>query len=76
MMNFDSGNLVWAERSSPEYEDYIEAIIATCKMNSDKANAGKDVPEKWFMPPFCPKEYYNWKASGKYGGKKGGKPFI
>ena len=76
MMNFDSGNLVWAERSSPEYEDYIEAIIATCKMNSDKANAGKDVPEKWFLPPYCPKEYYNWKASGKYGGKKGGKPFI
>lgn len=74
MMNFDSSNLEWVERSSPEYEDYINAMIATNRVKSDIANPDKDIPEKWFMPPYCPKEYFNWKASGKYGGGKKGKP--
>ena len=76
MMNFDAGNLEWAELSGADYQNYVDAVIATCRMKSDNVNAGKTVPEKWFMPPYCPKEYFNWKASGKYGGKKGGKPFV
>ena len=68
MMNFDSGNLEWAEFSSPEYQDYVADMIATCQGKSAATNPGKDVPYKWFLPPFCPKEYYNYKASGRYGG--------
>ena len=68
MMNYDACNLEWAERSCPDYEDYIDACIETMKAKSEIANPGKEVPENWFRPPYCPKEYYNWKASGKYGG--------
>lgn len=68
MMNYDACNLEWAERSCPEYEDYIDACIETMKAKSAIINAGKDVPDTWFRPPYCPKEYYNWKASGRFGG--------
>ena len=68
MMNFDSSNLEWKEFSSPEYQEYIDAMIATNQEKSERTNNGKDVPDKWFLPPFCPKEYYNYKASGRFGG--------
>ena len=74
MLNFNADNLEWAELSGKEYQDYVNDIIATCRAKSDIANAGKTVPDKWFMPPYCPKEYFNWKASGKYGGGKKGNP--
>ena len=68
MMNFNSDNLVWREFSSSDYQEYIEAMITTCKAKSDIANMGKDAPDNWFRPPFCAKEYYNYKASGRFGG--------
>ncbi len=70
MMNFDSDNLEWAEYSSPEFDEYKEDMIDICREKSDVANPGKVVPEEWFKGPYCPREYYNTKASGKYGKKK------
>jgi len=70
MLNFDSGNLEWAEFSSPEYQDYISDMIYTCQGKSNEANPGKDVPPEWFRGPYCGREYYNYKASGKYGKSK------
>lgn len=70
MENYDSGNLEWTEFSSPRYQDYIEAMITINKMKSDITNAGKIVPDKFFLPPYCPKEYFNYKASGMTWGKK------
>lgn len=70
MMNFKAENLEWAELSGKEYHDYIDDVIATCRIKSDAANPGKDVPEKWFMHPYCPPEYSIWKGRGKTGGGK------
>lgn len=72
MLNFKADNLEWTELSGKEYYDYIEDVIATCRINSAAANTGKDVPEKWFMHPYCPPDYSKWKGRGKKGGK--GKP--
>ncbi len=69
-LNFDSSNLIWAERTSDEYMEYIEAYIDVWRENSAVANPGKAVPEFWFRPPFCPKEYQNWKANKKYNFRK------
>jgi hypothetical protein len=72
MLNFKADNLVWTELSGKEYYDYIEDVIATCRINSDAANPGKQVPDKWFMHPYCPPDYSIWKGRGTKGGK--GKP--
>lgn len=69
-LNFDSNNLLWAERTSEEYMEYIEAYIDAWRAKSALVNAGKNVPEYWFRPPFCPKEYQNWKANKKFGRRK------
>lgn len=67
MLNYDSENLEWAEFSSPEYQDYIADMIATCQGKSAATNPGKDVPPEWFRGPYCGKSYYNYKAGGKNG---------
>ena len=74
MMNFDSDNLEWGEFAGPEFQDYKDDMIDICREKSDIANPGKVVPEEWFKGPYCPKEYFNWRASGKYGGGKKGNP--
>lgn len=70
MLNYDASNLEWAEFSGQDFQDYINAMISTCKAKSDACNQGAQVPETWFRPPYCPKEYYNYKACGKFGGYK------
>lgn len=70
VMDFNASNLVWAEFSSPDFQNYLSAVIETNLAKSAVANAGKIVPDNWFRIPFCPKEYFNYKASGMFGHKK------